>query len=144
MPRLGRSQSQETRNKISKSLTGRKRPPEVGQKVSKATKGIPRGPRSGMYYIDVLATAKGREFRKSIFKLDDYTCQRCGVTQDELLVKLAHRRAKSLHPHHIKDRWEFPQLAFTIENCVTLCPTCHTSEEWNPTFTFPYIRLSFT
>lgn len=57
--------------------------------------------------------------RRRARERDDRTCQNCGTTKREL----------GRHPdvHHVKPICEFenPQDAHTINNVVSLCPTCH-------------------
>jgi 5-methylcytosine-specific restriction endonuclease McrA len=57
--------------------------------------------------------------RRQARERDDYTCQMCGTTKEEL----------GRHPdvHHIDPIREFenPQDAHTIDNVVSLCPSCH-------------------
>jgi len=57
------------------------------------------------------------ELRQMRFKLDNYTCQKCGKHQDELDV--------GLQCHHIEGiRWESIESA-DIDKCITLCKNCH-------------------
>lgn len=57
--------------------------------------------------------------RQKCLKRDDWTCQACGVSGDELDCELS--------VHHITPRrtydgnWEQNELS----NLITLCPTCH-------------------
>lgn len=56
---------------------------------------------------------EAREWRKFVFKRDDYTCQDCG------------ERGGKLEANHIK-RWaEYPELRFEPSNGETLCRDCH-------------------
>lgn len=54
-----------------------------------------------------------KEWRKNIFKRDNYTCQMCSV------------RGGNLQADHIKPFSLFPKLIFELENGRTLCKTCH-------------------
>jgi hypothetical protein len=50
--------------------------------------------------------------RKLCFKLDDWTCQKCASTTD-------------LHCHHIKSYTLNKIIANDVDNCITLCKSCH-------------------
>jgi 5-methylcytosine-specific restriction endonuclease McrA len=53
------------------------------------------------------------DWRTSVFKRDDYTCQLCGI------------RGTYLEADHIKPWAYFPELRFELSNGRTLCKTCH-------------------
>lgn len=63
-----------------------------------------------------------RNFRESVFKRDNYTCQVCGKKLPE----------SELDAHHITDRSEMPNGGYVSENGITVCttspidePSCH-------------------
>jgi hypothetical protein len=56
---------------------------------------------------------KYKDWRTSVFKRDNYTCQMCN------------KKGVFLHPHHIKSYTYFPKLRYEILNGVTLCINCH-------------------
>jgi len=57
------------------------------------------------------------ELRQMRFKIDNYTCQKCGKHQDELKI--------GLHCHHIEGiRWE-PLESADLDKVITLCKDCH-------------------
>ncbi len=52
-------------------------------------------------------------WRKSVFTRDNWTCQRCEI------------RGGYLHPHHVLNFAEYPDLRFQLDNGITLCRECH-------------------
>ena len=69
--------------------------------------------------------ANWRQQRRAARKRDNYTCQRCGITEDEL--------GKSLDVHHIRRFGDFTDSkeANKLSNLISLCNACHTTVEWS-------------
>ena len=53
--------------------------------------------------------------RQMCFKRDDYTCQKCEKTINEI----------EIHSHHIEGAVQMPLLANDVDNTITLCKPCH-------------------
>ena len=60
-------------------------------------------------------TFEYRDWRQSVFKRDDWTCQICGV------------RGVYLEADHIKPWCAFPDLRYETSNGRTVCKPCHLS-----------------
>lgn len=58
-----------------------------------------------------------RAWSLAVRERDSYICQHCGESD-----------RRRLHAHHIKPRAMFPDLAFEIDNGLTLCNSCHLKE----------------
>jgi len=58
-------------------------------------------------------TTKYKIWRTTVFKRDNYTCQKC------------ERRGGKLEAHHIKSWISYPKLRFIISNGITYCYKCH-------------------
>ncbi|MBQ6815580.1 MAG: HNH endonuclease [Lachnospiraceae bacterium] len=54
--------------------------------------------------------------RKAILKRDGYLCKEC---------KRYGRRREATTVHHIKHLDEYPELALTPSNLISLCSDCH-------------------
>ena len=54
-----------------------------------------------------------KEWRKEVFKRDNYTCQKCNKVSGKL------------NAHHIKPFSIYPKLRFVLSNGITLCKGCH-------------------
>jgi len=105
-PHKGWIQTRETREKIRKTLLGRKNPLNSGErhylwKGGRSQSNLVR--RSGSYKI----------WRESVFRRDNYTCQKYGI------------RGGRLHPHHILNFAQNPELRFEISNGITLSERAH-------------------
>lgn len=64
------------------------------------------------------ATFEYRDWRKSVFSRDKYTCQCCGD-------KSAKGHAVELHAHHIRNWNDNINSRYDVDNGVTLCDKCH-------------------
>lgn len=165
---LGYINSKETRERIGKSLKGRRLPIETKIKLSCALKGRKKPIFTEAHKRKLSESLKGRpqpwnsgnnshfwkggiselskhikvsllyrNWRESVFKRDDWSCQKC------------HKRGgRVLHPHHKKsftsilEKNKIKTLAsafqceelWNVNNGITLCEDCHKSTEtygWN-------------
>lgn len=79
-----------------------------------------RGKRPRTYHISNRlkhGNAFDREWRRSVFERDNYTCKKCG------------QRGGRLQAHHIKPYKEYLDLRYDINNGQTLCVDCHKRTE---------------
>ena len=96
------------KDKISKTLTGRKRPEMTGDKHPMWKGGIsPIRPH-------LMSQTEYKEWRRQVYKRDNYTCQRCGCN-----------KSGSLNAHHIKEWAIYIDLRYDVSNGITLCKKCH-------------------
>ena len=58
-------------------------------------------------------TSEYKEWRTSVFKRDNFTCQKCGIVGGEL------------NAHHIKPYAKYKELRYELSNGITLCEDCH-------------------
>ena len=58
-----------------------------------------------------------RKWAKQIKARDNFTCNRCNTVAT----------GGSIHAHHIVPKEYFPEVAFDMDNGVTLCSSCHRS-----------------
>lgn len=133
---LGKKRSDETKRKISIAKTGVKRGPlsneqkkkigdffrgkklslELRRKMSEVKMGDKNPGWKGGMEPESKAIRKRIEYRlwrESVFKRDNWTCQKTG------------QRGGRLHPHHIKNFSQFPELRFAIDNGITLSEKAH-------------------
>jgi hypothetical protein len=128
---LGKTVSEETREKQRKAKLGVKKPwfsgekhPLFGKKYTKEErldKSLKnRGPLGSNWQGGITSkNAKVRNslefklWRDAVFERDDYICQKYGI------------KGGVLHPHHIKNFAQYPELRFAIDNGVTLSEKAH-------------------
>ena len=97
--KIGKKFTNEHRIKLSLSKKGKDNPSWLGG-VSDVNKRI----RNSVEY---------KLWRESVFIRDDYTCQK------------TKKRGERLHPHHILNFSEHPELRFAIDNGITLSEKSH-------------------
>lgn len=98
-PMKGKKQSKEARKKMSEAHKGEKSNLWKGG-ITKENKAI-------------RANVEFRLWREAVFSRDSWTCQKCK------------KRGIYLHPHHIQNFAEYPELRFAIDNGITFCRRCH-------------------
>jgi len=112
----GRKHSEETRKKISDGNLGHIVSKETRQKISNSHKGEKcwnwRGGKTPLNKC-IRRSGEYTLWRKVIFERDNFTCQKYKI-----------RRGK-LHPHHINNFADFPELRFAIDNGITLSEKAH-------------------
>lgn len=118
----GSKWTQEQKNKLAEIRKGIKNPmsnPSVVKKVLKSKKKTydERG-RKTPIALRIRTSKRYREWRRSVFKRDDYTCQDCGD-------KSCKGNRIVLNADHIKPFSQYPKLRFDINNGRTLCVDCH-------------------
>ena len=107
--------------KMKVSLRGYKHNSETRKKMSEAKKGQKSHFWKGGIEKENKIIRKNIEFRlwrEAIFARDNWTCQKCKI-------RSGNGEKVYLHPHHIKNFSEYPELRFAIDNGITLCDKCH-------------------
>lgn len=128
--------SDATKEKLSLALRGRKLSDETKRKIGMAQNGRRgfrhseasrrkigdgnRGEKSHMWKGGISDANKRirlsvdyRLWREAVYLRDNYTCQKTSV------------RGGDLHPHHILNYSQYPDLRFVVENGVTLSVAAH-------------------
>lgn len=59
-----------------------------------------------------------KKWRLAVFQRENWTCQWCGA-------RSGNGKKIILHPHHIKSKAVYPDLAYEVSNGMTLCVPCH-------------------
>ena len=129
---IGRKFSQETLRKMKDSHVGKKIPSLVRKKMS-ASQVATMTPEKRLRMANSHSKEKSHFWkggltennrlirgstlfalwRESVFIRDDWTCQKTGT------------KGGKLHPHHIKNFAEFPELRFDLSNGITLSEKSH-------------------
>lgn len=83
----------------------------IGQKTGKDNPNWKGGISTGRNKVHL--TQEYRQWRKSVFERDNYTCVICGEVGGRI------------NAHHIKLYKDYPKLRLDINNGITLCQECH-------------------
>ena len=59
--------------------------------------------------------SKWLRVKRAAFERDGYKCQICGSQKD-------------LCGHHVKEKAQYPELAYEVSNIITLCKHCHAKQ----------------
>ncbi len=62
-------------------------------------------------------TDEYRQWEKSVYKRDNYTCVKCGAVKGDANIRLV--------VHHLDSYTDFPDKRIDIDNGITLCNKCH-------------------
>lgn len=107
-PNYGKHHSEETKEKISQAQIGEKNHMYGirGEKHPRWSGGSP------LRMID-MGRSEYRQWRLSVFKRDNFTCQICG------------KHGGDINAHHINPWKTHLELRYSLENGVTYCRRCH-------------------
>ncbi len=127
-PMFGKKRTEEERKRIGKGRIGIKLPPRSPEHRKKLSIAL-RGEKSSFWKGGIAPINKTirsssayKEWRKSVFERDNWTCRECGL------------RGGILNADHIKPFSIYPELRFSVENGRTLCIACH---KLTPTYARP-------
>lgn len=121
----GRKHTKETKRKISDSNKGKKMSIDACNKISIAHKGKHqywnRGEKNSNWKGGITpenhkirSSIEYRLWRESVFARDNWICKKCEYNKGNIL-----------HPHHILNFAQYPELRFAIDNGITFCRECH-------------------
>ena len=99
--------STETRKKIGDAQRNRPLPNKRGKNAYNWKGGIDSENRVARRSIEY------RLWREAIYTRDNWTCQKTGI------------KGGKLHPHHIRNFSEYPELRFVVDNGITLSQDTH-------------------
>jgi len=124
--------SETTKKKISLSEKGKFVSIETRKKMSKSHKGAKCHWWKGGISFEPYSTDWTDDLRDSIRKRDNYTCQICGIHQDELKGY-----QRKLDCHHI----DYDKDNLNPDNLITLCRKCHIKTNTNREYWIKYFLI---
>lgn len=120
----GKTLSQDHRVKIGEGNKGKVRKDNVKERISKNLRGRFIGELNPFYKHGqsnknkiARQTFEYKQWRKSVFDRDNYTCKDCGINGVYVTA------------HHIKSFAYYPELRYDVSNGVTLCEGCHSKTD---------------
>lgn len=143
--KLNYVRTDEIKNKIRKSMMGKKPSKEAIEKMRIKLKGMfvkEKNPnwKGGITPVNLLIrqSTEYQDWRLAVYIRDDFTCQLCGKKSEG-----------DIHANHIKKFSDYPELRFTLTNGITLCERCHIGivthhePEWESYFNFNLMSRGF-
>ena len=73
-----------------------------------------------------------KQLKEQIKKRDNYTCQNCGMTEEEHLIVIG----TNLHVHHI----DYNKMNSNEDNLITVCGACNTRANYNRDYWKEYFQ----
>lgn len=124
--RLGKKLSKETKDKISKSHTGKHYEKHIANVVRGDKHPFWKGGITPIRFV-IRNCFKYRQWISDIFTRDDYTCQHCLSRGNRLSAHHIKSFALILHENMIKslEEAESCEELWNINNGITLCFSCH-------------------
>ena len=127
----GKIRSREARQKYSKANLGKHLSKETRRKMSEANRGSKSYLWKGGISFEPYSIDWTNDLREAIRKRDNYTCQLCGIHQDEL-----GGWSKKLDIHHI----DYQKDNLNPDNLITLCRDCHCKTNFNRNYWTEYFK----
>lgn len=98
----------------------------VAQSLRMGSSGVP-------YKFAVYPYEFNNNLKGKIRKRDSYTCQICGITEEEHIIVFG----SLLHVHHI----DYIKKNCNEENLISLCKSCHTRTNYNRDYWLDYFKI---
>lgn len=108
--KIGRPQSEEHISRRFSSRAGYKHSSDTKAKIGRANS---RETHKTDESKRARTSTQYKTWREAVYRRDDYTCKKCG------------KKGGYLHPHHVVNFAEAPELRYTVENGITFCVADH-------------------
>jgi len=112
-PMYGKHHSEDAKKKISEGNKGKYISEETRRKISNANIGENHPNWMGGLSFKPYSPKFNTSLKRQIRKRDNYTCQKCGIIEDDL--------KKNLDVHHI----DYNKNSCNKENLISLCTSCN-------------------
>ena len=120
---LGKRLSDETKRKISKAnkgqipwMKGKRHTKESREEIGRTSRGEKHWNWKGGLISEIQrirGSIESKLWRESVFERDGWICQKCSI------------KGGRLHPHHIENFADYPEVRFEVDNGITFCKGCH-------------------